>query len=116
MAKLITIFSSAGLVIPILFTLIWRVLEQYPHAWLSIGRILVNVQLLVWPSSIFMMATAGHKGIDWGMLALSIAVNIILYAVIGFLIWWGINKYRWAIYCAIGLVLLIWYKLVAWSS
>lgn len=114
MVKLIALFSLAGFVIPILFSLIWWVLEQYPRAWLFIGGILVNVQLLVWPSSIFMMATAGHEGIDYGMLALAITVNIVLYASIGFLIWWGMYKQRWAIYCALGLILLIWYKLFIW--
>lgn len=114
MVMLITLFSLAGLVIPILFTLVWRLLEQHPRAWLAIGAKLEIVQVLMWPSSIFMMATTGHDGIDYGMLALSITINIVLYASIGFLIWWGINKQRWAIYCALGLVLLIWYKLFTW--
>jgi hypothetical protein len=112
MVKLVALFSLIGLVIPILLTLIWKLLEQYQHTYLSVGKVLEIVQLLVWPSSIFMMATAGHRGIDYGMLAISIAVNIVFYSLIGFLIWGGIHKQRWMLYFAIGLLVLIWYKLL----
>jgi hypothetical protein len=112
MVKLIALFSLAGLVIPILLTLLWKLLERYQHAYLSIGGVLEILQLLVWPSSIFMMATAGHKGIGYGMLALSITGNIVFYALLGFLIWWGLHKQRWMLYFAIGLLILIWYKLL----
>jgi hypothetical protein len=112
MMKLIVLLSVAGLVIPMLFTLILRLVEQHQPAYFSISRVLEIIQLLVWPSSIFMMATAGHKDIDYGMLALSIMVNIIFYAVIGFLVWWGLHRQRWILYFAIGLVALIWYKLL----
>jgi len=112
MVKIIGLFSLAGLAIPILFTLIWRLIEQYQRAYLSIGRVLEILQLLVWPSSIFIMATAGRKGIDYRMLAISVIVNIAFYALIGFLVWWGLHKQSWMLYCAIGLLILIWYKLL----
>lgn len=111
MVKFTALFSLVGLVIPVILTLFWKLLEQYRHAYLAVGRVMEIVQLLIWPSSIFMIATAGSKDIDYGMLALSIITNIAFYAVIGFLIWWGLNKQRWVIYLAMGLIALIWYKL-----
>jgi hypothetical protein len=89
MIKFVSFFSLAGLIIPILFSLIWSLLIQYPSLYVSAGEFLLIIQLLVWPSSFMMMATAGHKGTDYVMLTLSIVPNIIIYTLLGFLIWWG---------------------------
>lgn len=112
MKKFIGWFSLAGIIVPLLFTGIWVLLEKTPQTYLSAGNKLEPLQLIVWPSSIFMMGTAGHEGIDYKMLALSVAVNVAFYALIGFLIWWGLNKQRWVLYVTAGAIAIGWYKLL----
>jgi hypothetical protein len=109
MMKFVALFSGAGLAIPILFSVMW---------WLGLKNIVIptiwqNVLLLFWPSYIGMMATAGATTAETlKMLVISIVVNIVLYTLIGFLVWWGLNKCRWLLY-AVGISIMYgWYKLL----
>jgi len=97
MIRFIVSFSLVGLIIPIIFTMIWALLERSGSAYISMGNMLETAQIMLWPSSIFMAATAGHEGIDYGMLALSIIANGFLYLVFGLLIWLGIYKHRFVL-------------------
>jgi len=110
--QFIALFSLAGFAIPCLFTAIWILLGKSRDLYISIGGKLEILQLLTWPSSLFMIATAGHEGIDYQMLAIAIVANVLLYALIGFLLWWGINRQRWLLYAVIGTILVGWYKLL----
>lgn len=111
MMKFVGFFLLFGFVIPCVFTAAWAILEKSPDLYMSIGGKLETVQLLIWPTSIFMMATASNKGIDFKMLAIAIAANILLYALIGFLIWWGLNRQRWVFFVVCAAILLGWYRL-----
>ena len=110
--KWIGVFSFVGAVLPFLFTAAWSILDRYSaiNAWL--GGKLELLQLLVWPSSIFMMATAATPGVDWTMLMLAVVVNVVLYAAIGGVVWWGIYRQRWVLFPLGALVLLGWYRLL----
>ena len=112
MRKYVVLFSLAGLALPCLLTVIWMALEKHNGAYLWVSGKIEVLQLLVWPSSLFMLATAGHQGIDYKMLALSTAVNIGIYALIGFVIWYGVHKQHWILLACGVLVTLGWYKLL----
>jgi len=112
MGRFIGIFSLFGLSLPLIFTLIWAILEKTKYWYGSLGNGLATLQFLIWPSSIFMMATAGHRGIDYGMLSISVAANIVLYSIIGLVVWLGIKRHRWLLYLLIMIIILGWYKLL----
>jgi membrane protein YdbS with pleckstrin-like domain len=46
------------------------------------------------------------------MLAISILINVVLYAVIGFLVWWGLNKNRWVLYAVGAAIVYGWYMIL----
>jgi hypothetical protein len=58
---------------------------------LQIPTFLVNVTLLFWPSSIFLMALGGNENPLSQVLYIwstSVATNIALYTVIGLMVYW----------------------------
>jgi hypothetical protein len=115
MVKLIGLFAAVGLIIPIVFTAFWKLLENYKSLYVSIGNKALIIQLLVWPSVSWMWAVeaVGLEGDEYyTVLLLSIAANTMLYAVIGFLVWWGMHRHRWILYVLIGLIIIGWYTLL----
>ena len=110
MKKIILVFSFAGLFIPVLLILIWKLItmnlrEQYN---INFG----DLFLLLWPSSIFLLASEGQK--IWGIIliaAISISINIIFYVFIAFIfymIWWFLKKKPWALFFTLVLIISIW--------
>lgn len=109
MIKCILYFSCLGLVVPIIFSIVSLLYENMNRL---LPSLLYKIQLMIWPSSIFMMATAANKHIDFKMLIVSIVVNVILYSLIGFFVWFGIYKQKWVLFVIGVLVLLAWYKIL----
>lgn len=106
--RFLAVFSCAGLGIPIIFTLIWYINDYH-----TFDKISITIQLFLWPSSLVMMAAAGKEGIDfYKMLATSIAINILLYALVGLLVWLGVSKQRWILYLTAVFILLLWLRLL----
>src|SRR3972149_7906440 len=104
MIRYISLFALAGLITPILLLLSNAF---YP---IAINYKLFVVTILMWPSSILMLASVW--GIDYWILSLSIVVNILLYAFIGLLVWWGLNRERWTLYVVVVLIALMWWILL----
>ena len=112
MGKVLSLFAFSGLLFPLCMTVVWKILETNQAAYITIGRSLEKFQLMFWPSSIFMLATAGKPGLDLTILAISISVNILLYVGVGSLAWWGVHRQRWVLYVVSGLILYGWYILL----
>ena len=71
-----------------------------------------RVLLALWPSSIFLMADP--EGQSVAIPAAAIAVNALLYGVVGWLVWFGLNRRRLMLpVVAVG-VLAGWYALLRW--
>lgn len=112
MRRYVLLFSLAGLIIPRLMITIWGVLEKYPGVYVSVGDRLEVFQRLLWPSSLFMIATAGHEDVDYGMLTFSTIVNMGIYTLVGAMTWHGLHKRRLTLFLLFVLVLVGWYKLL----
>lgn len=115
MIKFIGAFSLAGFVISCLLTIVWKILVKIPDLYVSIGMNLFPVYLLFWPSSILVMVddlSPDQKGIDYGILTISIIANVILYSVIGFLLWWGWNRQKWVLIVVGFAITMGWYKIL----
>lgn len=72
---------TAGIVMPFLFKLIWFVISYYPHINRYLGEPLNYIQLVFYPSSIFLIGGAGDLKLD--LFILSVIVNILYYFLIG---------------------------------
>ena len=111
MMNFVAIFSSVGLGIPILFSLYWQLADRFFEAGQQ-SAFLLKLQILFWPSSMFMMGTAGASTFEslkvW---LLSAGANVLLYAIIGLLFWLGIHKNK--VYLALAIVAIgfVWYQL-----
>jgi len=99
-------YAIAGFIFPALFTLFLQYFELSISFEASLW--IENLVLFLWPSSLFMMGTAGTPGINFEILSISIAVNIVLYTILGFLVWLGLNKQRWVLYLVLSLILFWW--------
>lgn len=110
MIKYVSGFAFAGFAIPVLLNIFWSYYELYISFEASLW--IEKFVLISWPSSILMIGTAGHKGINYEILSISIIVNVVLYAIIGLLIWIGLNKQRWVLYLIFVLIALIWCRLL----
>ena len=106
---------GGGIAIPALWLFVQRVfLSNDPslsHLLLSSYRF-DRVLLAVWPSSILLMADP--EGQSVAIPAAAIAVNAVLYGVVGWLVWYGLNRRRLMLpVVAVG-VLAGWYALLRW--
>jgi len=88
MGRFVRSWAIVGAVVPFVFLLAWSLIQRYPSIDRSVHGILFKLQLIVWPGSLFEIgAEMSGKAISWGAIALGVLVNILLYALIGFLIW-----------------------------
>jgi len=85
--------SILGLVIPlIVMGAFWLHILRMAGAWL----------LYVWPSSIMLMATEnmGHSAEAFGILAMSIGINVAVYALAFSFLWclaWVVRAWRFSL-------------------
>ncbi len=111
--RFVTIFSGVGIGIPILFSLYWQLVDRFftgDHHF----AFLLKLQLLFWPSSIFMMGAAEASASDsLKMWLLSVGANMIVYGIVGSLFWRGIYKNKVFLLLIIVSIGFSWYKL--WS-
>jgi hypothetical protein len=51
---------------------------------------LVRVMLVIWPSSVWLMATDGIEGTPraYMFIFLSVGANVVLYTLLGSAVWW----------------------------
>jgi hypothetical protein len=106
---------AIGVTVPILWLLVnWGVLSGNPslsHTFLS--RLYIDrVLLAIWPSSVLLMADPAGKSVVIPLA--SVAMNAVLYAVLGWLLWLGINRNKALLGVVAVLVLSGWYFLFWW--
>jgi hypothetical protein len=84
--KYMAVWAVAGLVIALL-------LLALPD---ELSYALSDLRLVIWPSSVFLLVTAGieHSGQAYLILAVAIAANGLLYAVLGALAWLALKLLR----------------------
>jgi hypothetical protein len=115
MRKLILMCITAGIGVPCAFALMWHWFET--PGMLSDGaqRVLVKVQLILWPSSVMMMPATdpNNPQLYWTAFTLSVAANVLLYVVLGILVWLGVTRNRWYLLPAIAGLAVLWWRLLS---
>jgi hypothetical protein len=110
-AQFAILFGTVGIAIPIVFSALWAFLEKNLSLYRTVESVLSHLQLLVWPTSIVMLGAAGGDRF-WALLVISAVANAILYAVVGSLIWVGLEKQRWVLFLVLAGVILGWIVLL----
>ena len=87
MKKFTLKFMLLGLIVPILFLLIFNFTQQITLSR-HVHFLIIDTQLILWPTSIFLMAGGTEATI------ISVISNVFLYSLIGVLIWLGFIKRR----------------------
>jgi hypothetical protein len=105
-----------GLFTPIPFFSAQLLIENLGMSGRAWTEKLLNAPLMAWPSSIVMMATAGVDPLGGPALAVfaaSTLVNVVLYAVVGWLIWIGLFRSRVVLLLTLAGVAALWIRLLS---
>jgi hypothetical protein len=108
-------FILAGAVIPLLFLGMTSYMQVPEHFNSGLGLRIEQAMLMLWPSSIFEMATDGLHSGDPNLYLiplLSITLNILLYVFIGTFIWLGLRKHKAFFIIPILFPAIIWWQLL----
>lgn len=105
--KFVFSFSFAGFVVPVTLYFLTKLADN--NKLVEVGYWLFKIELLIFPSSIFMMDSTDQT--EFENFITTTTMNIILYSLLGLLIWYGIYKQRWVLFLAGFLVVVIWLKL-----
>ena len=84
-------YAGLGLLIPFMFRVIWYFIDQ--RANLKAGIIVEKLMLMLWPTSLMTLPASDEPGFETKLFLISLAANVVLYALVGFLIWLGLRKH-----------------------
>lgn len=108
--KIIFCFMAMGLLLPIAWFIFYWTVGQDPYVsgWLMQTRWWDRVLLMLWPSSILLICCT-----DSVMLPiLSVILNVVIYAVLGWFFWIGCKRSRIVLVATIISILASWYGLL----
>jgi len=103
------IFAAAGLLIPLLFRGAWYFLNQSTN--LNVHVVVEKLMLLLWPTSLMTLPASPDPGFETKLFLFSLVANVIVYSVIGALVWLGLRRHV-SFFAVAGLPLIaIWWWL-----
>jgi len=111
MRNAIRIAVLCGLIVAVVFVALWR---YFPDLPVDLQIQIENVQLILWPGAIFLMAAAPGSATEHVFLyGSAILLNVLLYGLMGGVLWLGLKRRIW--WPAIGATLvlcLIWLRVL----
>lgn len=110
--RYISLFAIGGLIIPLIFQAAWWVVNKYPAINLKLGLGIQKLMLVLWPSSLMMLPASSDGNLYPSLLLISLAVNVVLYAVIGTAIWYGFRKHHVILVLLAAVLAVIWWRLL----
>jgi hypothetical protein len=112
--RFVSVAVVIGVAIPVVWLVAYRVLLQgnpaTSSAVLSEGHL--RALLAVWPSWLLLMADPEERSL--AVPAISIACNALLYGVVGWSIWFGLNRRRYVLVVTAVFLAVGWYGLDRW--
>ncbi|MDO9469279.1 MAG: hypothetical protein Q7J23_00935 [Nitrosomonas sp.] len=105
--KFIALFAVVGgLGIPLIFKILVLMIPVFPLP-------LLYTMLVVYPSSIFLLAPSSGESFFSLAFIISVIINLLLYALIGLAIWLGLFMKQYWIAGTLGLVMsYLWWTLL----
>lgn len=105
-----TIFAAVGLLVPLIFRVVWHFLNQSTN--LNVHDIAEKLMLLLWPTSLMTLPVSPEPGFETKLFLISLMTNSVFYAVLGVLIWLGLQKHASFFALASLLVIAVWWWLL----
>ena len=102
MKKFIFKFLIAGFIIPIVFILLIFIDDKF-HISYQFSSTILSIQIILWPPSILFLA-----GFDIIVALVATILNIILYGILGLLIWIGIYKRKTVLLITVFCLIISW--------
>lgn len=84
-------FALAGFLVPLIFRAGWSLINK--SGYLNIHIIAEKLMLLLWPASLMTLPASSDPEFEVKLFLLSLAANVILYTVLGMLVWLGLRKH-----------------------
>jgi hypothetical protein len=113
-SRFVALSVGVGIALPALWLLVyWLFLKGHPDliSWIM-GSRFDRVLIAIWPSWFFFVADPEERSITIPLA--SVAVNAVLYGTLGWLVWFGLYRYRAMLGVVIAAVLVGWYFLFNW--
>jgi hypothetical protein len=108
--KFLAIFASAGLIVPVVDSLLFIFALDFLHKHWVLYTKWTYIRILVWPSSLMFFGTPS-KPFPYGVAISSTLINVLLYSMIGITVWMGMKKGYWILYLVITTIVLLWFYL-----
>lgn len=113
--RFVTLAVALGAAIPVVWLIAYWVFLRGNSALVNsiMSEEHLRVISIIWPSWLLLMADPEERGLT--IPAVSIAINALLYGIVGWLIWFGLNRKNRLILTAVAATLIIcWYVLLRW--
>ena len=111
LAKTTGIAAAVGAAVPVLSRLLWAVTDASVRN-IRVHVFMQNVTLMLWPSWILTLPGDSTKELALGLFVISLVVNVLLYAVLGLMLWLGLNKHVAFLGVAGVAVLALWWRIL----
>ena len=111
LSRFVSYFGGTGLAVALVFSLTWWIDNRFMFLSLKGNIILQKITFMLWPSSLWLLGpTQGIVAAEVFLVAA--AVNILIYALFGVLIWLGLYKSRPFMALPLALVAAGWWWLL----
>lgn len=112
MGRFISLFAAAGVLVPLIFQAFWWVISKYPAIDLKVGLGLQKLMLVFWPSSLMVLPAGSDESLFPVAILISIAANVVLYAIIGVAIWYGFRKHHVILILLTAVLAVMWWRIL----
>lgn len=83
------IFAVIGFLVPLLF----RATSHYQSTNLNVEIAVERLMLLLWPTSLMTLPASPDPSFETKLFLFSLVANVIVYGVVGALIWLGLRRH-----------------------
>lgn len=103
---------AVGIAVPVTWLVVYWIFLRGHAAIMS--EVHIRALSVIWPSWPLLMADPEERSV--AIPAMSIAINALLYGVVGWLIWFGLNRNRLVLAVVAVTLIVGWYLLQRWLS
>src|SRR5690554_180692 len=101
-----------GIVIPLIFQVIWWLVDRFGIGDLNVQLVIQKVMLILWPTSLMILPAGGDESLLATLLLMSMAVNSVLYLIVGSAIWYGLRKHRLVLVIVAITISVLWWRVL----
>ena len=105
--------SVAGAIISIAIRAVWGAVNSSLSIGVGVKVALQKITLILWPSSLLMMAATSDRMFSLKLFLISTLMNVVLYSGVGVCVWYGLTKNRILLLAPIVVMSVIWWRLLS---